>query len=218
MSVNIFIQARMSSSRYPGKMLAPFKGMPLIRHVVERCRATSKADNVIVLTSSDVSDDPLEAYLKSVNIPYYRGDLYNVVDRFQGALQEFPCDYFVRICGDSPFIEASLIDSLLSSTLNEGYDFVSNVAHRTFPKGQSVEIMKSQVFQELLSKTLTDHECEHVTPYFYSNINDYKYLFVESKANLSPLNMCVDTLEDLKALEDNSELFAFSEEELCLVS
>lgn len=215
MSVNIFIQARMSSSRYPGKMLAPFKGTPLIQHIVQKCKNSSQAEKVVVLTSSDLSDDPLAFYLEHSGVNCYRGSLTNVNSRFQEALKIFPCSHFVRICGDSPYINTELIDQIIMIAKAKNCDIVSNVMERTFPKGQSVEVIKSKPFLEINSNTLSEKETEHVTPYIYNNLEKYNFLSITNITNESNINLCVDTVDDLKRLEKNGNPFIFNAETAC---
>src|SRR5436190_24302869 len=99
--VRAFVQARMSSSRFPGKVLAPLHGQPLIRHVLERLAAVLPEQCIVVATSREASDDPLAAYLATLGVPVYRGELENVVGRFQRCLEAFPCEWLVRISADS---------------------------------------------------------------------------------------------------------------------
>lgn len=218
MLTNIFIQSRMSSSRYPGKVLAPVFGIPLIKHIIDAALSIKNKKNVVVLTSTEMSDDPLVAYLNSINCLVYRGSLDNVFDRFYKALDNYPCDYFVRLCADSPFINAGLIDTLITKGINAGYDFISNVFSKKFPKGQSVEIIKSNLFKSISSEMLGKYELEHVMPYFYKNKEQYKSIFFELSNNLSNLNQCIDTVEDLKNIETVRSSYLFDEKELCIIS
>lgn len=215
MITNIFVQARMSSSRYPGKVLAPLQGKPLIKHIVERAEQVKKKNKVVVLTSTDCSDDPLVAYLESIGTLYFRGSLENVFERFQNCAGQYPSQYFVRLCADSPFIDPALIDSLLDYVQASEYDLISNACGRKFPKGQSVEIIKTKLFLNVNSITLSEHEQEHVMPYFYSHKNDYRSLFFDLTKSLGHINMCVDTLEDLKNLESSPYSYNFDNTKLC---
>jgi spore coat polysaccharide biosynthesis protein SpsF len=218
MIVNIFIQARMSSSRYPGKVLAPVLGTPLIKHIIDRARKVNNKNKVVVLTSAQPSDDPLAVFLSSIDCSVYRGSLNNVFDRFQKALDDYPCDYFVRLCADSPFIDINLIETLIEKGMQSKSEFISNVFSRTFPKGQSVEIMKSDLFKKISSDILDNEEREHVMPYFYKNKNQYKSLFFELSKNLSHINHCIDTVEDVKNIEAKNPEYFFDEKELCLLN
>ncbi|HQW57460.1 MAG TPA: NTP transferase domain-containing protein [Gammaproteobacteria bacterium] len=218
MTINIFIQARMSSSRFPGKVLAPVLGIPLIKHLVDRVNNVKNISNVIVLTSTEVSDDPLVAFLQSIDCQVFRGELNNVFERFRKALELYHCDYFIRLCADSPFIEAQLIDAMIKKGLdNNDFELISNVYSRKFPKGQSVEILKSSIFLDVLGSQLSAEEKEHVTPHFYANKDKYKHLFFELQQEKSHINQCIDTIADLKEIESKKYQYIFDESELCLL-
>src|SRR5258705_11676116 len=153
----------MSSARFPGKMLAPFRGRPLIAQVLERFCQSGLHSRIVVLTSVDPTDDPLADYVANrCGVPVFRGELDNVVSRFQLALAEYPCEWFVRISGDSPLIDASLVQAMMRLS-DHNHDVVSNVIRRTFPPGQSVECVRTDVFQALNSSELTLDQPEHVT-------------------------------------------------------
>lgn len=192
----------MSSVRFPGKMLAPFRGRPLIAQVLERFREFDLHSHVVVLTSVDLTDDPLADFVANrCAVPVFRGDLDNVVVRFQSALAEYPCDWFVRISGDSPLIDASLVYAMMGFSDRE-HDVVSNVVRRTFPPGQSVECVRSDVFRALDSNEMTRDQREHVTKVFYDRPHDWRMLSVICEdPDWARVRMVVDQLDDLRALE-----------------
>jgi spore coat polysaccharide biosynthesis protein SpsF len=202
MNHRIFIQARMSSARFPGKMLAPFRGRPLIAQVLERFRQFDLQARVIVLTSVDPTDDPLADFVANrCAVPVFRGELDNVVARFQSALAEYPCEWVVRISGDSPLIDASLVQAMIQLS-GRGYDVVSNVVRRTFPPGQSVECIRSDVFRALNAGDLTPDQREHVTKVFYDRPDDWRLRSVICEPpKWADVRMVVDHLDDLRALE-----------------
>lgn len=213
MRTNIFIQARMSSTRYPGKMLAPLFGKPLIMHVVDNMRQVS-ATELVVLISNSLADDPLASYLQNQNIKFFRGNLENVFKRFQEALIVHPCDYFVRICGDSPFINKDLVTYAINRNNEIKSDVLSNVHCLNFPKGERVEIVNSALFRDIDDSKLSDSEKEHVLKYFYNHKSEFKIISVRSKDNLRPdmVNLCVDTIEDLKRHTIKKPIYEFKEE------
>lgn len=202
--INIMIQARMSSRRFPGKILAPLNGQPILKHIIDRTKQVKNANQVIVVTSDETSDDPVMAYVKSLNAFCFRGSLNNVFNRFYCALKIFPCNYFVRLSADSPFIDPSLIEYLINFAKKNHYDVITNVLERTFPKGQSVEIIKSAIFSSIDQSVLTEAEKEHVFPYFYHHQNHFKIYSVRNIKNENHLNFCVDTIDDLNRLHQTS--------------
>ena len=205
----------MSSTRFPGKVLAPLRGKPALKQVVDGARQVKRVNKVVVLTSSEESDDPLVSYLEYIHCPFFRGSLHHVFDRFQSALHVFPCDYFVRVSADSPFINAGLFELMIQKIFETDDDVISNVLVRTFPKGQSVEIMKSEKFLSVDKSLLTTDEAEHVFPYFYKNNKDYKIKMIKNISDESHLNFCVDTLQDLAQLNSENVFYQFNSEILC---
>jgi spore coat polysaccharide biosynthesis protein SpsF len=201
-NLRVFIQARMSSSRFPGKSLAPLAGKPLLAHVVSNVSTVVGLKQVVVLTSVEASDDPLAAYAeRCLGVATHRGDLQNVVLRFQRGLEMYPCEWFVRVCGDSPLIEPALINAMITRVRPED-DLVTNVATRTFPPGQSVEILKSSTFLSIDTNGLSPAEKEHVTAHYYSRPDRYTINALRSaKPELARQPMVVDTVKDLDVLE-----------------
>ena len=208
--INVFIQARMSSSRLPGKVLAPIFKQPLIKNLLDNLALHIPKENIVVLTSEEISDDPLSAYIEKLNYAVFRGSLNNVFQRFVDAVNAHPCEYFVRLCGDSPFIDGNLVKYVIDKAALQRYDVLSNVFSRRFPKGQSVECMRSSLFSQIGSHMLSDEEKEHVFPYIYKNKHLYKCFFMEHLNNCSHINQCVDTLEDLMRLSKSSSPYMFN--------
>ena len=192
----------MSSTRFPGKMLASFRGRPLIAQVLERFRELDLYSRVVLLTSVDSTDDPLADFVADrCAIPVFRGELDNVVARFQSALAEYPCEWFVRISGDSPLIDASLVQAMMRLS-DRSCDVVSNVVRRTFPPGQSVECVRTDVFRALNLNELTSDQREHVTKVFYDRPNHWRLRSVICEdPGWASVRMVVDHLDDLRALE-----------------
>lgn len=213
--MNIFIQARMSSSRFPGKMLAPLHGKPLINHILEQVSKVPDIENLVVLTSVEPSDDPLAFYLEKEGHQVFRGSLENVFLRFQQALEQYPCDFFARISGDSPLISPDLITYMTRLAQEEECDFLSNVRHKKFPKGQSIEIIKSGLFSQIDESALTPDQREHVMPYFYDHADEYKCCFPDNASNQRHINTCVDTPEDLKKIEAGEVSYHFDTDCIC---
>lgn len=203
--VSAFIQARMSSVRFPGKVLAPFQGRPLIVHVVTQVNSILPMDRIVVATSGERSDDPLVCYAQSLGLAVFRGSLNNVVERFQGCLKEHSCDWFFRICADSPLLDSSLLEKMLVFAAKEDLDLVTNVFPRTFPKGQSLEMLRSSTFAQLESEALSLDEREHATQIYYTHPERFRILNVVcEEPGRSTQSLAIDTPEDLRRLEPSS--------------
>ncbi len=199
--IRIFVQARMSSRRFPGKVLAPLAGRPMIDHVLERCGRAFGADRVVLATSREESDDPLAAHARALGVSVFRGELGDVFSRFRGCLAAYPCEWFVRISADSPLIDPRLI-ARVADRRESDLDLVTNVRPRTFPPGQSVEVINAEHFAAMDVAALTAEEREHVTLVFYNYPDRYR---VHNVASRDPLlarqHLAVDTREELQAVE-----------------
>jgi spore coat polysaccharide biosynthesis protein SpsF (cytidylyltransferase family) len=154
------------------------------------------------VTSNDASDNILEEHVIGQHgIAVFRGALENVFLRYQDCLRHFPCEWFVRICADSPFIDPDLI-ALMLRAVGDGDHLVSNVVERSFPPGQSVEVIRTEVFQALSSDLLDSYEREHVTGHFYRHPDRYRIRSVTTGgASFGGRRLVVDTPDDLRAAE-----------------
>ena len=198
-----FVQARMSSRRFPGKILAPFAGKPIIFCVIERLAVVIPRNKLVVLSSTDQSDDPLVSYVEQLDVPVFRGPLEDVFKRFQLCLQDYPCDFFVRVCADSPLLDPSILREMMSFEKEQKLDLITNVFPRTFPKGLSLEILKSETFSQLATRDLTPAQREHVTKVYYDDSEAFNiFNFKSSRKDRSNMNYSVDTIEDLHYLQD----------------
>ena len=203
-SYKILIQARMSSSRFPGKVLAPFNNEPMIKSTIDRCRRVNslKHNDIVVVTSDHSSDDILCLYCESIKCEYYRGNLNNVTDRFIGASFYYGINFIIRISGDSPLIDPDIISYIINNHDSKS-DLTTNVYPRTFPKGQSVEIVSSKTLQNIIVEPDFDLiHAEHVTKYIYDNYHKYNIKNISNESgDLSKINYSVDTVEDYNRLK-----------------
>lgn len=200
--IQAFIQARMSSRRFPGKVLAPLANRPVLSHVVERVRRVLPSDRIVVATSTDPSDDALAGYAESLGVKTFRGPLEDVFARFQRCLREHPCSWFFRVSADSPLLDESLLSAVSSRLEGREVDLVTNVFPRTFPRGHSVELLRAETFAGIEGDRLSWPQREHLTQVYYQNPDRFRILNVESgRPSLADLNYCVDVEEDLPRLE-----------------
>jgi spore coat polysaccharide biosynthesis protein SpsF len=193
--IRIFIQARMSSSRFPGKVLAPFGNYPLINHVWFSAQALGK---VVFLTSTKASDDPFYVYLTTLGAKVFRGDLNNVFKRFQDASREYPSDWIIRLCGDSPLLQPRVIQQVIDN-LDPQFELISNV--RAYPKGQRVEAIRTDALLAVDADQLWPEFQEHVTTRWYAPNAQWPVCHLPRIYDFALDNYCVDTIEDLKRLE-----------------
>lgn len=201
MGVPAIIQARMSSKRCPGKVLAEVNGQTLLGHLIQRLERSKKLTQIIVATSTDRSDDAVESYCVKNKLTCYRGPLDNVAKRFAAAARHFKLDSFVRVNADSPLMDSCVMDEGIGIFEEGNNEIVTNVFPRSFPKGQSVEIFRTDTFVKGLKEMRDPFDLEHVTPFFYRNANRFRIHNFTSGGDYSKINLCVDTPEDLALLQ-----------------
>jgi spore coat polysaccharide biosynthesis protein SpsF len=196
------IQARMSSSRLPGKVLKDIAGKPMLAWVVERSRLSKMVDEVVVATSTDSSDDPLESLCTERGYPVYRGDLYDVLDRYYQAARLQHADVIVRLTGDCPLIDPDVIDHTLDEFFKSGVDFAANRLpppwKRTYPIGLDTEVCTFDALQRAWKEARETYQREHVMPYFYDQEGRFRILLVNHDPDYGSIRWTVDTPEDLE--------------------
>jgi spore coat polysaccharide biosynthesis protein SpsF len=192
------IQCRMNSSRIPGKVLCQAGGKPLLQYLTENIRHCSSLGQIILATSLESSDDPVADFCLKMDMMCHRGPLMDVAKRFLEVVEIFKLDAFVRISGDSPFLDHRLVEDALTIYRNGKYDLVTNVLKRTFPKGQSVEIIRSKTYRMIYPLMVNSDEREHVTKYFYTHKDLFAIRNFESGDNYGAIQLSVDTPDDMR--------------------
>ena len=192
------LQARMSSSRLPGKVLAPVLGMPMIGRQLERLARARRIDQLLGATSTDPSDDPLAAYVESLGLPVCRGSLSDVLDRFRQAADLFPgARAVIRLTADCPLTDPSLIDRVIDRHFDVDADWTSAGLVRTFPHGLDVEAIRPSALREAAERAVDPYEREHVTPYINRRPETYRLVSVTRTPSLAHLRWTVDLPADL---------------------
>ena len=193
------IQARTNSKRFKNKIVFPVNKIPLIAHVYLRVKKSRYIKKIIIATSKNKTDDKLIKILQKFEIKYFRGNLENVANRLYKAAKTSKVKYFLRINGDSPLINYKIIDRAICifKSQNKDYDLITNVFPRTFPKGQSVEIIKTSTLKKNLNNfSRTDKE--HVTRYFYQNSKKFKIKNFKFRGKKKEIDQSIDTKKDLE--------------------
>ena len=194
------VQARSNSKRFKNKVLYPIYGIPLIQHVINRINKSKKITKLVVSSSLKKSDDNLVAYLKKNKIKFFRGNLENVAMRLYNTARKNQANFFVRISGDSPMIDPNIINSAITiSKKGKKFDIITNVFPRTFPKGQSVEVIKTSIIKKHL-KNFSKLDKEHVTKYFYDNPNKFQIKNFTFNGKSKIIKLSVDSKKDLKSI------------------
>lgn len=200
MRVIAIIQARMGSSRLPGKVLALINGKPLIQHVYERACRISGVNDVVVATTTLESDDILINALDNLCIKYYRGSSDDVLARYYESAKKFNAEVIIRITGDCPLLNPRVSKEVLDAFLNEypQVDYASNVLERTYPKGLDTEVFWFNTLEKLQNTVPNDSpHREHVTTYIRQLNTGFKTRSVTSLCCQDLINLSVDTQEDL---------------------
>lgn len=196
------IQARMSSRRLPGKVLLPIAGTPMLRRVYDRVSQADGVSRVVVSTSTSDSDDPLWEFCEKQELPIHRGSLDDVAARLLDCARTKDATEFIRISADSPMIDPSLITKAISLQKTTSCDLSTNVQFRSFPKGQSVEVIRTESLGEAWKSMSEQADREHVTALMYRQPTRFTIRNFSSGEELGRLQLSVDTVGDLERAED----------------
>lgn len=193
----VILQARMSSSRLPGKVMAEINEMPMIYWQIKRIQESKLISGICVAISADPADDALFNFLVSHNIEVVRGSLDNVISRYLKVIDSHPQENFIRITGDCPLVMPKLIDEMINQFNAQHVDYMSNSIVPTFPDGLDVEIFTRVAFTKLLELQLSPQEIEHVTLGFYQRQGEFRISNFMDSLDRSDLRWTVDYSEDL---------------------
>lgn len=198
MSVGCIIQARMGSTRLPGKVLMTLdEKNPILYYVITQLQNCKLLEKIVVATTDLKEDDKIEEFLTSIKIDCFRGNSKNVLDRYYQCAKKFSLSTIVRITADNPLIDPALVDNTIEKLRSGNFDYVSNAHIRSFPFGTETEVFTFDALEYAWKNAKTDYEREHVTPYFYNNPDTFHTLDITHTENISHLRWTVDKIEDL---------------------
>jgi spore coat polysaccharide biosynthesis protein SpsF len=197
------IQARMASSRLPNKVLADLGGSLVLDLLLERIRNSKEISKIIVATSTATSDDGLSNHLISIGQEVFRGSELDVLKRFADAVESEPnTDIVVRLTADCPFIDPTIIDSLVTKLKHGNFDYCSNRLpppyKRTSPVGLDVEVFTASALAKANSAALLEYEREHVTPHIFDPMNGFNVFVSDLEVDMSDVRLTIDDFEDLE--------------------
>lgn len=195
--IALVVQARMGSSRLPGKVLTPVLGRPLLSYELERLRDVQGVAFRVVATTLDASDDPVARLAEDEGFIAVRGSVLDVLDRFVQAAETTGADTIIRATADCPLIDPDVIDVVVARFLEGEWDYVSNTLRRTYPRGLDVEVMRAGVLIELSNGANSRAEREHVTPFIYSHPERFSIGQVQQDYDASGERWTVDVPEDV---------------------
>lgn len=195
------IQARMGSTRLPGKVLKKVLGKTLLEYQLERVQRSSFIDKIVVATTVKESDDVLVALCNRLNIPVYRGSEVDVLARYYEAAVESKADVVVRLTSDCPLIDSAVVDGVIQLYLDSpDVDYASNALKRTFPRGLDTEVFSFDALEESFHHARKQSEREHVTPFIHQQPHKFKMVNFSYHTDVSHHRWTVDTKEDFELI------------------
>jgi spore coat polysaccharide biosynthesis protein SpsF len=198
----IIIQARMGSTRLPGKVLMSLKGRTVLEHVIERVKSVSNSKIIVATTKLREDDQIVDLINKLDGVFVFRGSSDDVLSRYLGAADKYGIETIVRITADCPLIDPFLISEGINIYLSKRFDIVTNAgpnnSMRTFPRGLDFEIFSTSYLKSIANNSLTKQDKEHVTPAIYRNSKNQKFIY--SDIDNSDIRITLDTIEDYKLI------------------
>ena len=198
--IGCIIQARMGSTRLPGKaMLSVENDKTVLHFVIKQLQNCKLIDKIIVATTTLEDDNKIANFSKDLAIDCFRGSSDNVLDRYYQCAKEYSVSTIVRIPSDKPLIDPEIVDKLVSMFRNNSYDYITNfLSNPTFPSGEEVEVFSMNGLKKAWKEAILPSEREHVTPYFSNNEDKFEITHIENSENLSHIRCAVDRMEDLE--------------------
>lgn len=197
MKVAAIVQARIGSTRLPGKVLLDIAGKSMLARVVERLSGTKCLTGVLVATTDSKHDDGIVEECRRLSVAAFRGHEDDVLDRYHQAAQSIAADIVVRVTSDCPLIDPQVTDLTIRRFLAERPDYASNCLVRTYPRGLDTEVMTMQALGQAWSEAGGEYQRAHVTPYIYEHPEKFRLLSVTNDKDYSQHRWTVDTPEDL---------------------
>ncbi|HEY5600914.1 MAG TPA: glycosyltransferase family protein [Patescibacteria group bacterium] len=209
-TVVAIIQARMGSTRLPGKSMKKILGKPMLWHIVQRVKKTKHIDKVVVATSTSSKDDKIVKFCKQNKIDYFRGSENNVLSRFYETATKFNAGVIVRITADCPLIDPAIIDQTIKKYLTGKYDYVSvatgaGVANKNvkrYPDGLDCEVFSYKILESAYFNAKSNDEKEHVTLHIWKRPKKFNLLSIKPSEDYSKLRFTVDHPSDLKFIKE----------------
>jgi len=201
MKVAALVQARMNSTRLPGKILKTIVGKPMIELLLDRLSHADELDEIVVSTTKNPEDDELQLFVESLGYRCTRGSELNVLERYYETAKFIGADAVVRITGDCPLIDSKMVDTCIKDFKSSDVDYFSNTDPRTYPDGLDIAIMKFKSIEKANNETMSKFDKEHVTPYIISS-KSFTKSSLKHHEDLSKLRWTVDEFQDLVVIKN----------------
>jgi len=203
MKVVAIIQARMGSTRLPGKILKKVMSKTLLEYQLDRVKRAELIDDIVVATTVEQADNPIAELCADLQINVFRGSEHDVLSRYYEAAVEHEADVIVRLTSDCPLIDPIIVDQVIKLYLDYliEIDYASNTLDRTYPRGLDTEVFSFAALKQMHEQATLFRDREHVTSYLYTNPNIFSLKQLKNKVDLSAYRWTVDTLEDFQLVE-----------------
>ena len=199
--IGCIIQARMGSSRLPGKIMKKINGdTPMLKFQLDQLEFSKNIDQIIIATTTLEPDNLIVDFCKKNNLECFRGESKDVLDRYYRCAKKFKLSIIVRITSDNPLIDPTIVDHVISRFIDSDYDYISTEVKKS-PLGFAVEVFTFKSIKKAWEEAKLPSEHEHVTPYFYNNPDKFKIESVSQEKDLSHIRCTVDTEYDFKLIE-----------------
>lgn len=206
MKVVCLVQARVGSTRLPGKILKEICGKTILHHEIDRLKKCKEIDEIVIATTDKEDDDKIVNEAKKLSVKYFRGSENDVLSRFYYAAKENNADIVVRVTSDCPCIDFEILDKMLiyfkEKYKEKQVDYLSNTIKRTYPRGYDIEIFTFSALEKSYINAEKEYEREHVTPYIYDKTNNFLKLSFENKEDYSNYRVTLDTIEDFIVIKN----------------
>jgi len=206
MKILAVVIARLTSKRLPGKTLMPILGIPMIELLIQRLSFSKKINQIVIAIPKNKKNKKLNIYLNKNQHQVFQGTEKNVLKRFYKAAKLYKADLVVRITGDSPLIDANIVDNLINKLIRNKKDYTTNANPKTFPDGLDAEVMTFKAIKKCYKLAKSSYDKEHVTSYI-RNSGKFKVLYNQYKKNYSNQRWCVDEKDDFKVVKKIFEYF-----------
>ena len=203
MTVGCIVQARMGSTRLPGKVLMEvIEGKPVLYYVINQLKYCKSFEKLIIATTTLPEDDKIVQFCIDNNVNYFRGDSKNVLERHYRCAEKFSLSTVIRMPADKPLLDPEVVDKVVEAFNSNSYDYVTNFLPSTYPSGTEVEVLSFNALKIAYEKAILPSEKEHVTNYIYDHKDDFIIFNVVNSENLSNFRWAVDRIEDLRLVRE----------------
>lgn len=217
MKIGVIIQARMGSTRLPGKIMKKIEQKTVLEYVISSLEKSKFIQEIVIATTKNKEDDVIEDKVKKLGKKIYRGSQDNVLERYTFAARENKLDIVIRITSDCPLIDVNIVDSIISEFIDKKPDYISNTIKRTYPRGMDCEVFSINSLERAYTDAESDSDKEHVTPYIYKNQDKFKISNYCADEDNSKYRITLDVEEDFEVIsfiikEINNKRLDFSYE------